>query len=407
MLRPTARPRSVIALAAALLLLAMASASALSASALSAEIRLRTQCQTQGTVVTLGDVAQVFAADRHEADRLAAIELFPSPAVSRKRFVGIRELQELLATRGVDRFDHRFSGAAQVAIVGSRPMTQYEQKSLPASFLRRSERRACELVKQFLLTQVSAESDWIVEVALQDDQAQLLLDPRTELSILPQSSAATSAGGASLGGPASWIGTRSFEVAMETAEGTVRFPLQAGISLPPAVVVASRLLARGTLIRPGDVELQHEAIRANLVGQFTSIEEVIGMETTQPISEGTLLLRGRSVRAPILVKRGDVVTVIARTAGIRVQTTGRAREEGSLGQAIKIESLGNRETFFARVSKWREVEIYVQPTIVEPIRRAVGAAEQSRSQYQTPRSQFQTPRGQLQTQGADRDSFIR
>jgi flagella basal body P-ring formation protein FlgA len=310
----------------------------------------------------LGDVAEVLAADRQEADRLASLELFPPPAASRTRFLQVTELQDLLAARGIDRLDHRFSGAARVAVVGGRPTPAGGERPLPAPFIRRAERQVCEAIRKLLQEQSGGEQEWTVEVTLDESRARSVLDPHAVVSITRLASASHNAADLT-----SLTGPQHFELSVVGEQGAIRLPLEAHVSLPPAVVVAARVLPRGSLIRPGDVKLKHQAPGARPADEFHSLEEVLGMETTQPVAEGKPLQRGRSVRRPLLVKRGAPVTVVARTAGIRVRSTGRARESGSLGETIQVESLQNRETFFARVSNWREVEVYVRPAVVQPV----------------------------------------
>ena len=96
------------------LAIALAAVSSLQA----AEIRLRPQCAASGPLVKLSDVAEIVTADKHKADALAAVELFPTPAAPQQRFVRIRELQDLLLLRGVNLVEHQFSGPSQVTVCG-------------------------------------------------------------------------------------------------------------------------------------------------------------------------------------------------------------------------------------------------------------------------------------------------
>ncbi len=66
------------------------------------------------------------------------------------------------------------------------------------------------------------------------------------------------------------------------------------------------------------------------------------------------------LRPPLWVHRGDVVTVYANTAGIRIRTTARARDDGSQGELVAVESLLDRSTYYARVSGIREVEVFAR-----------------------------------------------
>lgn len=323
-----------------------------SAAGRAAEFRLKAQCQCQGSLVTLGDVAEIFAADREQAAKLARIELFPSPAATRQRFVRMREIQDLLLLRGVDLSEHRFSGSSQVAILGAGgPVRTERERPVTFSIARRADRRICDAVVSYLQQHVSADRPWNVTVQLSESQARLAADPTRTISIA--------------GGNPPWSGLQRFEVTVSAPEGPMRFSLDAQVEIPPAVVVTVRSLSRGELISAADVELRHGNPQQGPSGGFHSIDEVVGMETIRAVAEGKTLAR-ESVRSPVLVHRGAPVTVIARSAGIRVQTMARAREEGSLGDLITVESLSDRTKYFARVTGVREVEVYARSVRTNP-----------------------------------------
>ena len=86
---------------------------------------------------------------------------------------------------------------------------------------------------------------------------------------------------------------------------------------------------------------------------------MIGKETTRAIAAGKPLTHD-AVRPQLLVRRGEVVTVYARAAGIRIRTMARARDDGGEGELVAVETLTDRSTFFARVSGIREVEVYAR-----------------------------------------------
>jgi flagella basal body P-ring formation protein FlgA len=227
-----------------------------------ADLELRAECRPAGPVVTLGDVAEVVADDPEQARLLAAIELFPSPPPGQSRFVGIRQIQDLLLLREVNLVEHRFSGSSRVTI------------------------------------------------------------SRTEAAPLQ---------------PAT--------------------PRDASPHDTQAMVVAARVLPRGAVIGPGDVRLERPNAEDRPVDGFGSIEKVVGHQTTRGIAAGKPL-SATSVRPPILVRRGEVVTVYVRSPGIRVRSVARARDDGSLGDLIALESFEDRKTLLARVSGMQEVEIY-------------------------------------------------
>ena len=146
--------------------------------------RLRAQCQSSGAVVTLGDVAEISAADPQQADALAAVELFPAPPAPRQRFVRLREIQDLLLLRGVNLAEHRFSGSSRVTVLGrGKPVESKPDRPVSAWATRSANRRVIEAVAHYLQEYVSADPSWIVKVELDPSRARLVADPGRAISI--------------------------------------------------------------------------------------------------------------------------------------------------------------------------------------------------------------------------------
>ena len=83
---------------------------------------------------------------------------------------------------------------------------------------------------------------------------------------------------------------------------------------------------------------------------------------TQPLSPGEPI-RATAIQSPILVRRGEVVTVYVRTAGVQVKTEGRTVQQGGYGDLITIESIADRtqrQKFAARVVDVQKVEVYAK-----------------------------------------------
>jgi flagella basal body P-ring formation protein FlgA len=342
--RPITRVWTVAAILLATLALGVESGRA-------ALLRLRSECQSRGAVVTLGDVAEISAADARQADTLAAIELFPAPPAPRQRFVRVREIQDLLLLRGVNLAEHQFSGSSQVTVLSQTgPAESKPERPLSASAVKTVNRRVVERVVQYLRENVSVDTPWIVEVDIDTSCARLVADPGRTISIA--------------GGAPPWTGAQRFELTVNAPEGAVRFPLDARVEVSPLVVVAATSLAQGTVIRATDVELQRGVPQDQRSGALGSIEEVVGKETARAIPKGKPVQK-EAIRWPLLVRRGDVVTVYARNSGICVRTMGRAQDNGSLGELVAVESLADRSRYFARVSSVREVEVYARPAKAE------------------------------------------
>ncbi len=343
---PSARRRPCraadVALAAAAVL---ASAFALSPITTAAEIQIRKQCRCEGGIVTLGDVAQIDALTPREADLLAAVELAPAPPPGQPRFLRAREIQDLLLLGGINLADHCFSGFSRVAIHSADSPKVDPQQPPSATITKRAERLVRDAVRQHLQQAPGANGVGEIELTIDDDQAKRIDD----------------AGGVSSvhGGAAPWAGRHVLQIGLGGSGGSGSFPLEVWIRPLKAVVVAAGSIPRGSIIGATDVELRGDLDeQSRQEGCFYSVDQVVGSEATQAIDQGSVL-RSRMVRTPLLVRQGEIVTVYARAHGVRVHTTARARDKGSLGEMIEVETLADRKVFFARVSGIRELEVDV------------------------------------------------
>jgi flagella basal body P-ring formation protein FlgA len=136
-----------------------------------------------------------------------------------------------------------------------------------------------------------------------------------------------------------------------------RAPAAANAVQPQLVVVyATRAIAPGERLRPIDVELK-PADRLTGNGPFArSLAEVEGLEATRALAAGQAI-ELRSLRRPLLVQRGQAVTVVARIEGVRATTTARALEEGAQGDLILLESLESRQRYSAMVTGVQQAEV--------------------------------------------------
>jgi len=324
-------------------------------------LRLHSRCQSRAALVTLGDVAEIYAVSEQQRQALAAVELFPAPVAPQQRFVRIGEIQDLLLRRGVKLAEHRFSGSNQVAVAGfSGQAPSQPQRPLALAEVQTANRRVRDAITRYLATYGTASRSLNVDFQLTDAQVHLI---------------ARSSGAISLrGGGPPWTGVQRFQATLNTPNGPIEFPLQASIALPPAVVVAVRAIRSGAVVRAADVALQPADANVAADQLIYSLNEVLGMETSRSIPLGKVVER-RALRRPVLIRRGDPVDVYARSAGIVVKTTARARDNGSLGDAVLMEG-PNKSTYLARVIGVREAEVYARAPQVTPPARPASYAPQ-------------------------------
>jgi len=334
----------------------------------SAEIRLRSHARPDGNLVRLGDVADIDAAGPDETGVLAEITLMPAPAPAAKRFVRLAEIKQTLERHGVVLTDHHFYGASVVTI--SEPAAREEptpasaeQRLLPAGQPMSSQQwrqHVEQSIAAYLETAAQIEAQWSVDARLSPQQEQMLAQSQGLIRVD--------------GGRAPWVGPQQFDLHFETAAGSQHLGISAQVRMVHNMIVAKRELPRGVMVRERDLEFRETEVHS--IGHasqkvFRRIDQVVGQETTRAVAAGQPLSE-RYLRRPLLVRRGDPVTVYARSGGIRVRTTARATQDGARGDVITVETLlrPRRKRFDARV---------VDPQVVEVWAGAVPVETQARS----------------------------
>ncbi|HEY3394615.1 MAG TPA: flagellar basal body P-ring formation chaperone FlgA [Lacipirellulaceae bacterium] len=355
------------------------------ASAATVDILLREQVTASAPVIRLGDVARIVTADRQRARELSSLLLMPAPAPGTQRFLRKREVEDLLAAHGEDLSQLRLDGATQVAIT-THPVSSGNDDGRPVAAQNAAapmnrhaailagysepigNSQAANLVDNDLREEVKRIiCNYVVERT--GEAAEWRVTCEVSARYLAQLDAATSPPVCS-GGTAPWTGRQQFIISFATAAGAVRIPVYADVA-PAAmpVVVAIQPVARGAVITAADVELQSlaEAAAYGRCSPLTSVEELIGMEARQAIAAGDVIFTDK-IQAPMFVRRGELITVVAQGGGIRVTTTARARQDGARGELVQLESLETREIYDARVTGYREAAVFTAAAATMPDR---------------------------------------
>ena len=308
-----------------------------------AEIRLRQQCIPHGTVIVLGDVAEIYSADATQTEKMAAIELFPAPAASQQRVLRVREVQDMLMLRGLNLAEHQFSGASQVVLASGGDTTRNESVSSTAS--KRAHRRVQEALLQYLQSKSGSSDQLVLQFEMTPALARAVANPAQQIAIG--------------GGSAPWTGMQHFQITTDSSDSPSRIALDVQVIAPTLVVAAMRSISRGAVIRESDLTLVREVPRDGESSVFHSVEEVAGKQTTRAIPDGKILAPD-DLQSQTMIHKGDVVTVYARSAGIKVRTTARAKDDGSLGDLVTLETMNDRKQYQARVCGAREAEVLAQ-----------------------------------------------
>lgn len=122
------------------------------------------------------------------------------------------------------------------------------------------------------------------------------------------------------------------------------------------IVVSSRALARGSIVGTGDVALKEQDITI-LRGQAIMDPAVaVGQSVRRAVSADTVLSIDL-LEAPILVRRGDVVVLIAERGSIAIRETGTALQAGEAGKQIPVRNNSSERIVQAVVTGAGEAKV--------------------------------------------------
>lgn len=115
------------------------------------------------------------------------------------------------------------------------------------------------------------------------------------------------------------------------------------VTIKVPAVVARESLARGSVIQPGQVEaIEYELTRLP-DGALRTLAEAEGAQVLRSLPAGTPLRRS-DVAAPLVVRRGERVTLRLASGTLVLTAAGLALEDGSLGATIRVQNLESRRT---------------------------------------------------------------
>ena len=126
-------------------------------------------------------------------------------------------------------------------------------------------------------------------------------------------------------------------VMIGTVDDRPRFelPLEGRIQPLASVPVLARTLQRGDLISAADLDWKAVPPDALSDASLTDEKQLIGAEARRRLSPGRVLT-SRDIGAPRLVLRGKPVRVVYVERGLRLTALGTARDDGALGETVRV-----------------------------------------------------------------------
>lgn len=144
---------------------------------------------------------------------------------------------------------------------------------------------------------------------------------------------------------------------------STRLTVQGRIVETVEVPVLARRMNAGEVIRKDDVEWTN--MRADQVNRnvLTDASRLIGQEIRRGSAAGQPVRAG-DIRSPVIVTKNSVVTMILQTSRMQLTSKGRAMEDASMGDAVRIMNTQSKTVVEATVVGANTVQ--VMPSVAMP-----------------------------------------
>jgi len=123
------------------------------------------------------------------------------------------------------------------------------------------------------------------------------------------------------------------------------------------VLVVARPMQRGESFGSNDVLLEERDVLAGGGAALTRLEEAIGLNAKRAINANTVLTAAL-IESPVLVRRGDSISISSRSGGVSVQTSAICLSDGRSGERIRARNLRSNRVIDVRVTGPGTAEVF-------------------------------------------------
>ena len=120
---------------------------------------------------------------------------------------------------------------------------------------------------------------------------------------------------------------------------TVYVPVTVKLLKP--VVVAAKALSAKHVLRVTGVVVKQVDVGALRHGYLSDTELVVGQQLKYPLAMGSVISQN-AVKPEKIVRRGEVITLIAMAGSMQVKMNGTAMADGSLGQRVRVKNSSSK-----------------------------------------------------------------
>lgn len=286
------------------------------------KIKLRPTATVSADSVYLGDIAEIQVDDPLKSEKLSAIRVENAPFAGESRRIHPNKVVIRLKQFGLDESAFQLNASGPVKVL--RRYAVVAAASIN------------DAVRAFILRNAPWQADQLkIEKMTFDDEVTV---PPGKVSFLVTAPKHTD-----------WLGPVPFLVQIRVDGKLVRkVTAPATLDVWSDVVVSAKPLGKFQPIEADDIAVQRMNLSKAPSNAIMRSEQVIGRRASRNIAPNCIL-RTDMVEMPPVVKRGDVVQIIAETSLLKIAAKGMAKQDGAVGDRIRVINLRSKRVIYAQV----------------------------------------------------------
>jgi flagella basal body P-ring formation protein FlgA len=282
-------------------------------------VRLLPEVEVKGGKVRLGQIARIETENETMGEKLRDVAVTSAPRPGKSRRITRAHVEAMIERGGID--------PKSIKIEGDSVLVR-------TSYQRVEAKRLMKAIEEFLRERAGS---------IESKVSILPTTPLKDLS-LPTGEVSISVRSISKDPLRGWFRA----ILRVDGEVVEEVPIFAKVKVEKEVVVAVKPIGAGERISADKVTVKRMMIGPEEGDALGKVEDVLGKICSRSIAKGSPIRRS-SLRLPVIVRRGDLVKIVARYGLIRITARGKAVENGRLGDLIEVENLNSKRRIHAEV----------------------------------------------------------
>jgi flagella basal body P-ring formation protein FlgA len=294
------------------------------------QITLGPKAAVDDEIIRLGQIADISGGDAGQAEALREIEIGRAPLPSQSQLIHRSHIEMRLKQNDVDPDQCRITDAGPVKVM--RNHTSVTDAQIRAA------------VEEFIQAHAPWSPDQMKIRPIEYSQSIKLPPGAVTIEVMAPKHT-------------DWIGAVPFQVRfLVDGEAVKRTSVPAYIEVWQEVVLAAKPLGRNQPITREDLQIQTMNLARVPTNAIVHVDQVLGRRANRAIAVNSVL-RSDQVELPPIVRKGDVVQVLAESARLKITTQAVAQENGAIGQKIQVVNVGSKKSVHAQVLDAQTVRV--------------------------------------------------